>query len=59
LARAGKNKAEIRHKESGAKAATLSIQGLNCSIEVQGKIYCGTQFKKLLCISSSNFELIG
>jgi hypothetical protein len=52
LARAGKNKAEIRHKESGAKAATLSIQGLNCSIEVQGKIYCGTQFKKLLCISS-------
>jgi hypothetical protein len=59
IARVNRSKAEIRHKESGAKHATLNIQGLNCSLDVGGRLYCGTQFKKLLCISSTTFELLG
>lgn len=51
--------AEIRHLDSGREAAKLAIQGLNCSFDHQERLYCGTQFKKLICISSKNFKIIG
>ena len=37
----------------------LPIQGLNCSFDHQERLYCGTQHKKLVCISSRNFKILG
>ena len=59
IARSSQTKAEIRHKDTGHKQVSLNIQGLNCSLEdTNGRFYVGSQFKKLLCVSSNNFELL-
>lgn len=45
IARASMQQAEIRNLDSGKLVQTLQIQGLNCSLEHQERIYCGTQMK--------------
>ena len=42
ICRSSQTKAEIRHKDTGAKRVTLNIQGLNCSLDVAGRLYVGS-----------------
>ena len=58
IARAGKNKTEIFVRDTGQIAARLPIEGLTCSLEVNGKVYCGTSYKELVCLSLSTFEIL-
>ena len=59
IARANMQSAEIRHIDSGREIAKIAIQGLNCSFDHQERLYCGTQFKKLIAVSSRSFKVIG
>ena len=59
ICRASQTTAEIRQLDSGREVAKIAIQGLNCSYDHQERLYCGTQFKKVVCVSSRSFKILG
>ena len=59
ICRSGQNTSEVRNLDTGVKWKTLEIPGLNCTVEVNGIIYCGSQFKSVYALSATTFEVIG
>ena len=59
ICRSSQNTAEVRNLDTGNKWKTLEIPGLNCTVEVNGIIYCGSQFKAVYALSATTFEVIG
>lgn len=58
ICRAGASNTEVRSIDSGVRWKTLDIPGLNCSLEVGGVVYCGSQFKRVYAVSTTTFDII-
>ena len=59
LCRASPQVTEVRNLDTGVRWKTLDIPGLNCTVEVNGIIYCGSQFKAVYALSATTFEVLG
>jgi hypothetical protein len=59
ICRAGSSQTEVRNLDTGMRWKTLDIPGLNCTLEVNGMIYCGSQYKKVFCVSGKTFDVVG